>query len=157
MSKKTRYFVLVSGAILAVGLTTGLVASYMGLPVSLLSSAAGPDELQYVPADAAVVAYANVRDVMNSEFRERFRKIEPHSNERDEFEEKTGVNIEQDIDSVVAAFMPGPNGTGAWTNPGALGRRPGARPLRSRPASKPWRSSTAARSRTTRASGSSPT
>ena len=73
MTKKTRNFVLVSGAILTVGLGTGLVASYMGLPVSLLSSAAGPDELQYVPQNAAVVAYANVRDVMNSEFRQRFR------------------------------------------------------------------------------------
>ena len=77
MSKKTRYFVLVSAAILTVGLGTGLVASYMGMPVSLFSSAAGPDELQYVPADAVVVAYANVRDVMNSEFRQRFRKMEP--------------------------------------------------------------------------------
>jgi hypothetical protein len=115
MSKKTRYFVLVSGAILAVGLGTGLVASYMGLPVSLLSSAAGPNELQYVPQDAAVVAYANVRDVMNSEFRQRFREMEPPSKERDEFEQKTGLDIERDIDSVVAAFMPGPEG--ATDNP----------------------------------------
>lgn len=110
MSKKTRYFVLVSGAILAVGLGTGLIASYMGLPVSVLSRAAGPNELQYVPQDAAVVAYANVRDVMNSEFRQRFRQMEPQSKERDEFEQKTGLNIERDIDSVVAAFMPGPEG-----------------------------------------------
>ena len=48
MSNKTRYFVAVSAAILAIGLGTGLVASYMGLPVSVFSSAAGPDELQYV-------------------------------------------------------------------------------------------------------------
>ena len=34
MSKKTRYFVVTAAAILAVGLTTGLVASYMGLPVA---------------------------------------------------------------------------------------------------------------------------
>lgn len=115
MSKKTRYFVLVSGAILAVGLGTGLIASYMGLPVSLLSRAAGPNELQYIPQDAAVVAYANVRDVMNSEFRQRFREMEPQSKERDEFEQKTGLNIERDIDSVVAAFMPGPGG--ATDNP----------------------------------------
>ncbi len=106
MTKKTRNFVLVSGAILIIGLGTGLVASYMGLPVSLLSSAAGPDELQYVPQNAAVVAYANVRDVMNSEFRQHFRQHEPSSQDRNEFLEKTGVNIEQDIDSVVAAFVP---------------------------------------------------
>ncbi|HQZ38773.1 MAG TPA: hypothetical protein PLH72_07010 [Vicinamibacterales bacterium] len=107
MSKKTRYFLLVSGAILIVGLGTGLVASYLGLPVSLSSQAAGPAELQYVPPDAAVVAYANVRDVMNSEFRRRFRELEPPSTDRDQFEQKTGLDIERDIDSVVAAFMPG--------------------------------------------------
>lgn len=106
MTKKTRNFVVVSGAILTIGLGTGLVASYMGLPVSLLSSAAGPDELQYIPQNAAVVAYANVRDVMNSEFRQRFRQLEPQSTERDEFEQKTGLDIERDIDTVVAAFIP---------------------------------------------------
>jgi hypothetical protein len=69
-----------------------------------------------VPQDAAVVAYANVRDVMNSEFRQRFREMEPSSRERDQFEQKTGVNIERDIDSVVAAFLPGA---------GAVADRPG--------------------------------
>jgi len=105
-NKKTRYFVAVMGAILAVGLGTGLIASYMGLPVSVFSSAAGPEELQYVPADAAVVAYANVREVMSSEFRQRFKDIEPSQNEKNEFEEKTGLNLEQDVDSIVAAVMP---------------------------------------------------
>lgn len=104
MSKKTRYFVATAAAILAVGLTTGLVASYMGLPVAF-TSAAGPDELQYVPADSAVVAYANVREIMDSQFRERFRQFEPDTHDRDEFQQKTGVNIEQDIDSVVAAMV----------------------------------------------------
>ena len=108
-NKKTRYFVAVMGTILAVGLGTGLVASYMGLPVSVFSSAAGPDELQYVPADAAVVAYANVRDVMNSQFRQRFKAIEPSQDEKNQFEERTGLNLEQDVDSVVAAMMPKEN------------------------------------------------
>jgi hypothetical protein len=103
MSTKTRYFVAISGAILAIGLGTGLVASYMGLPVSVFSSAAGPDELQYVPADAAVVAYANVRDVINSDFRKRFQDLGPTPDQKNEFEEKTGLNLEQDIDSVVVA------------------------------------------------------
>ena len=105
-NKKTRYFVAISGAILAIGLGTGLVASYMGLPVSVFSSAAGPDELQYVPADAAVVAYANVRDVMNSQFRERFKSLEPSQDQKNDFEEKTGVNLETDVDSITAAVMP---------------------------------------------------
>jgi hypothetical protein len=103
MSNRTRYFVVTAVAILAIGLTTGLVASYMGLPVAF-SRAAGPDELQYVPADAAVVAYANVREIMDSQFRERFRQFEPDTSERDEFEAKTGVNIDQDINSVVAVL-----------------------------------------------------
>jgi hypothetical protein len=106
MSNRTRYFVVTAAAILAVGLTTGLVASYMGLPVAF-SRAAGPDELQYVPADAAVVAYANVREIMDSQFRERFRQFEPDTRERDEFEAKTGVNIDSDINSVVAVLTPG--------------------------------------------------
>ena len=104
MSNKTRYFVAISGAILVIGLGTGLVASYMGFP-TVFSSAAGPDELQYVPADASVVAYANVREVMNSEFRQRFRELEPSTEDKNEFEEKTGLNFEEDIDSVVAAVM----------------------------------------------------
>ena len=107
MSNKTRYFVAISGAILAIGLGTGLVASYMGLPVSVFSSAAGPEELQYVPADAAVVAYANVRDVMNSQLRQRFKAhLEPSQEQKNDFEEKTGLNLEQDVDTVVAALMP---------------------------------------------------
>ena len=105
-NRKTRYFVAISGAILAVGLGVGLTASYMGLPVSVFSRAAGPDELQYVPADAAVVAYANVRDVMNSEFRQRFKSLEPSQEHKNEFEEKTGINFDQDVDSVTAAVMP---------------------------------------------------
>lgn len=107
MSKKTRIFVLASVAILGVGLTTGLLASYMGLPTTVFSRAAGPEELQYVPADAAVVAYADVRSVMSSQFRERFRQLEPDTREKDEFERMTGVNIEQDIHTVVAAVMAG--------------------------------------------------
>ena len=103
MSKKTRVFVVTAAAILGVGLTTGLVASFMGLPVAF-SRAAGPDELQYVPAEAAVVAYADVRQIMDSQFRERFRQFEPDTSERDEFQAKTGVDIERDINTVVAAL-----------------------------------------------------
>jgi hypothetical protein len=83
----------------------------MGLPVAF-STAAGPAELEYVPADATVVAYANVREIMDSEFRERFRQFEPDTHERDEFLEKTGVNIETDINSVVAALVAGDLSTG---------------------------------------------
>lgn len=117
MTKGTRYFVMASGAVLAVGLTSGLVASYVGLPTVFTRSAA-PNELEYVPSDAAVVAYANVREVMSSQFRQRFREMEPHSQDREEFEAKTGLNVERDIDSVVAAMMPQtPGGTIDTDNP----------------------------------------
>lgn len=105
MTKKTRYFVLGAAGVLAAGLTTGLVASLVGLPVAL-TQAAGPDDLQYVPADASAIAYANVREVMASELRQRLRKLEPDTRDRDNFETKTGVDIERDIDSVVAAMLP---------------------------------------------------
>jgi hypothetical protein len=120
MSKKTRYFVMGTVAFLLVGLTTGLVASYMGLSVPVFSEAAGPDELQYVPADAAVVAFANVREVMNSNFRQRFRQLEPDTRERDEFQQKTGINIDEDIDSVVAAMLPRAQGAADWSPKGSV-------------------------------------
>lgn len=119
MSKKTRYFVLASVAILVVGLTTGLVASYMGLPV-VFSSAAGPQDLEYIPPGAAVVARAEVGELVKTQFRERFRKFEPDTRERDEFEQKTGVNIEQDIESVTAAIMPRADGASSWSPEGGV-------------------------------------
>jgi hypothetical protein len=106
MSNKTRYFVAVTGAILVLGLGTGIVASYMGLDTSVFTSAAGPEELEYVPADAAVVAYANVREVMDSQLRQRFREMEPTQEHQNQFEEATGLNFEKDIETVVAAMMP---------------------------------------------------
>ncbi len=71
MTAKTRYFLFGSVLVLILGLSIGLVAYYGGMPSGLFSSAPGPAELKYVPGDAAVVAFANVRDVMNSELRQR--------------------------------------------------------------------------------------
>lgn len=110
MTAKTRYFVLTAFAILIGGLTTGLVASYMGgLPVAL-SRQAGPDDLAFVPPDAVAVAYADVQQVMASELRQRLRALQPDSPAPNEFEEKTGVNVERDVDAVVAALLPGATG-----------------------------------------------
>lgn len=107
--QKTRYFLLGTAAVLVAGLCTGLVAYYGQLPGSLFARAAGPEELQYVPADAAVVAYADVRTVMDSEFRNRFREIAEgkHGHSRNELKEKTGIDIEQDVDSATACVLAG--------------------------------------------------
>jgi hypothetical protein len=77
MSRNTRFFLFSSALVLVVGLCTGLLAYYGGLPTLASARSAGPDELKYVPSTAAVVAYANVRDVMNSDFRQKLRHVLP--------------------------------------------------------------------------------
>ncbi len=113
MNKHTRYFMVSSAAIVAVVLCTGLVAFYNG-GMRLMTSSRGPSELTYLPADSAVVGYANVREVMNSEFRQKMLAVIPAGEERNEFLKQTGIDIEHDIDTVLAASplgMPGgPNG-----------------------------------------------
>jgi hypothetical protein len=103
MTAKTRYFLIGSVLVLTVGLSIGLVAYYGGMPSRLFAGQAGPAELKYVPEDAAVVAFANVRDVMDSQLRQRLRQFEGVTDEgRSEFKDKTGIDIERDIDHVVA-------------------------------------------------------
>jgi hypothetical protein len=104
MTKKTRLFLFIAGGVLVVGLGTGLVASYMGLPAFAVVGSEGPPELKFVPRDARVVAYANVRDVMNSELRQKVRQLRPDSPQSDSFETETGIDIENDIDAVVASM-----------------------------------------------------
>ena len=101
-----------------------------------------------MPADAAVVAYCNVQDVMHSQLRQKLQQHMPNREEgQAEFERETGINIERDIDRVVGFLVPD----------GHQGRIPGhgagQRPVRRRAGSKAWRGSTAGRSPTTRASG----
>lgn len=109
MNRTSRLFLMGSGFVLAAGLGTGLVAYSFGLPtLASAGRSAGPDELKYVPEAAAVVAYANVRDVMNSEFRQKIRTILPDNENKgqEEFQRETGINIEQDIDYVLAWMTP---------------------------------------------------
>lgn len=107
MTARTRYFVIASLLVLGVGLGTGLVAYYVGFPAGAFARAGGPEELQYVPRDAAVVAYADVREVMASELRQKLHNAIPSPGEgQREFEDKTGINIETDIDRVVACVNP---------------------------------------------------
>jgi len=106
MTKRTRYFLAGSAAIMVAGLTVGLVAFKLGGP-ALFASRSGPPELSYVPADASVVAFANVREVMDSELRQQLKQVLPataHEEGQKEFQEQTGIDIERDIDHVVAAF-----------------------------------------------------
>jgi hypothetical protein len=113
MTNSTRYFMAVSAGIVAVGLGSGLVAYYGGGFPALSASRSGPAELSYVPADSAVVAYANVRDVMDSELRQKMKAALPDERGQQEFEAQTGIDIERDIDYVVAAMTSVPTGSNA--------------------------------------------
>ncbi len=108
MTKQTRYFLAASGAVLAAGLGTGLVAYYTG-GFQPVSASAVSNELRYVPADAAVVAYADVRAIMDSDLRARLKDSLPLHDERgqQEFQAQTGIDIEKDIDYVVASLTAG--------------------------------------------------
>jgi hypothetical protein len=105
MTKSTRYFMAASAAVVVSGLCTGLVAFYGG-GFPALSASRGPIELSYVPSDTAVVAYADVRAIMDSELRQRLKVALPAPGQgQEEFQAATGIDIERDIDYVVAAMV----------------------------------------------------
>ena len=107
MTRKTRYFLAGSAAVLAAGLGTGLVAYYTG-GFQPVSASAVSNELRYVPADATVVAYADVRAIMDSDLRARLKVAMPmHEQGQREFQAQTGIDIEHDIDYVVASLTTG--------------------------------------------------
>jgi hypothetical protein len=93
-----------AAAVVIAGVGTGLVAYYAGGFPSLSASRQGPSELNYVPATAAVIAYANVREVMDSELRRRLKQSLPNETGQQEFQNETGIDIERDIDYVIAAM-----------------------------------------------------
>ena len=134
MTKKTRYFMAGSAAVLAAGLCTGLVAYYGG-GFQALSASTGPTELRYVPADAAVVAYADVGAIMDSELRLRLKEAMPmHEKGQEEFQRETGIDIERDIEYVVARGHAGhPQRARSWRAAAST-----------RACSRAWPSSTAA-------------
>lgn len=114
MTARTRYFVISSLLVVTVGIGTGLVAYYVGFPAGAFVAPSGPEELQFVPSSASLVAYANVHEVMTSDLRQRLRAAVPAPGDgQHEFQERTGINIETDIDRVIAyvvqAGEPGSN------------------------------------------------
>ena len=107
MTNKTRYFVIVSLLVLGVGFGTGLVAYYVGFPAGAQGRRGGPADLAFVPRDATVIAFANVQEIMSSELRQKMRRALPMpENGQKELENLTGINIETDVDSVVACMHP---------------------------------------------------
>jgi hypothetical protein len=109
IAKRTRLFLVVAGGILVVGLGTGLLASYMGLQNFIAIGGDGPAELSYIPSDARVVAFANVREVMDSDLRQKLLTSgsPSPSDPQGKLFEATGIDIETDIDQIVASLSGG--------------------------------------------------
>jgi len=106
MTRSTRYFLAGSAFVVVLGLGTGLVAFYNGgLPLGLKK--ASDADLGYLPAESVAVAYADVRAIMNSEFRQKLRQVLPTGEELSKFRDELGVDIERDIDTVAAAYLGG--------------------------------------------------
>jgi hypothetical protein len=118
MSTKTRYFVIVSLLVMVVGIGTGLVAYYAGFQGGAVSGPTSLPELQYVPREASVVAYVDVRQVMASEVRKHLQWSPERGSGQQEFQNQTGINIETDIDYIVAYTEPSDSARGQ--TPGML-------------------------------------
>ncbi len=112
MSRRTRYVALASGGVLAVGLCGGLVAYLNSDAARDVASDALP-ELAFVPSHATALAFADVRGVMASGLRERVRQIVPDGAGREQLERQLGLDIERDIDRVLAFWAPEPDAAAA--------------------------------------------
>jgi hypothetical protein len=115
-------FLMGSAGILVLGLGTGVVASYMGIQNVVTIGTIGTDELAYIPQDTRILAYANVREVMDSELRAKIMALRPGPNDPSpagadansdldgapsgvgDFFEATGLDFERDVDSVLASL-----------------------------------------------------
>jgi len=106
MTTRTRYFVLGSALVLSLGLCTGLVAYYND-GLSSMTAPAGRSELAYLPEDSSAVGFANVSEVMKSDVRKRIQQALPTGEEKQRLQDETGIDLEHDIDSVVAGFNGG--------------------------------------------------
>jgi hypothetical protein len=97
-----------------VGLGTGLVAYYVGFPATAFFNHNGPDELRYLPSSVSLVGYAEVREIMASDLRQRLKQVmgtDAQDNGRRQVQELTGINFETDIERLVGGFdAGGPSG-----------------------------------------------
>lgn len=105
MTQKSRYFLIASAAVLILALGGGLMA-YLAHQRTAGGPAGVPPEVRYVPVDAAIVAYANVRAVMDSELRRQLAPTietgDPPRQGRHMMNDVAGVDLEKQVDHVLA-------------------------------------------------------
>jgi len=107
MTQKTRYFLFGAVGALLLLLGGGLVA-YLAYSRNAGVPAGLPPEVRYVPANAEVVAFANVQAVMNSELRrELMPTIDAGSHKgRQMMNDFAGVDLEKQVQHVIAYVEP---------------------------------------------------
>ena len=108
MSRRTRYVALASGGVLAVGLCGGLLA-YLNRDAARGPASGALPELGFVPPHATALAFADMRAVMSSEMRERISRFAPDGVGREQLERHLGLDIERDIDRVLAYWVAEPD------------------------------------------------
>jgi hypothetical protein len=102
MTQRTRYFFSAAAVLLVAGIGVGLVAYYRTSRQGVIPAGL-PDELRFVPATAELVAYADVKTVMNSELRRELERstMGPRRG-RSDMHEFAGIDVEKQVDHIVA-------------------------------------------------------
>jgi hypothetical protein len=106
MTIKTQRALVASTVVLVVGLTAGTLA-YFGY-LGRAGQGAPTTDFRYVPSGVDIVASANVRLLMDSGLRRHLQKMaaEETPTGRGEFRDRTGIDIETDVDRVLAYLVP---------------------------------------------------
>jgi hypothetical protein len=102
MTRKTRYFFMGSAGALLLGIGAGLFA-YRTYHHPAAGTRGLPAELRFVPADAELVAYADVHSIMGSDMRKELERIamgQRHGQQQTH--EFAGIDVEKNINHVVA-------------------------------------------------------
>jgi hypothetical protein len=107
MTPKSRYFLIALAVVLVAGVGGGLIA-YLQYKRAAALPTGVPAEVRYVPANAAIVGYSNVRIVMNSELhRALMPAIESGSRKGQQMmNDFAGIDLAKQVDHVLGYVEP---------------------------------------------------
>jgi hypothetical protein len=115
MTKKSRYFLVGSAVLLLVGLGAGTMA-YLVYHGASGVTAGLPAELKYVPINAPLVAFADVKSVMASEMRRELERMTTGRRGQQQMHEFAGIDLEKNVNHVIAFIEAEPTPTAADAN-----------------------------------------